>query len=324
MHTLFPRLLIFAAVFTLAPSVVLLPFGKKNDDTGDTTVSDSAAASYQVLDISTGEVLEVPVRDYVIGAVCAEMPATFEVEALKAQAVASYTYAERQCLSARGDTALCGADFSNDSNKYQAYYTLSQIQTFYGDGFDVYYPKVEAAVDAVLGEYLTYEEQPIIAAFHSMSTGQTENAQAVWGSEVPYLVSVSSESDQNAPHYLESVTVTADELADLFTASNPAIQFDDTANHWIEILSVTDAGTVTACRVGNSTLDGQTVRAVLGLRSAAFSVDLEEDSFTFTTRGYGHGVGMSQYGANQMAAEGKSYSEILTHYYPGATLSNRF
>lgn len=326
MKSFLPMLLVFIAVFTLAPSVILLPFAQKSS--ADYQDSDAEhqqeTPTYRVLDITTGEVIEVPVRDYVIGAVCAEMPATFEEEALKAQAVASYTYAQRQCLSSRGDSSLCGADFSNDSARFQAYYTLSQIRTFYGDGFDIYYPKVEAAVDAVLGTYLSYEDQPIIAAFHSMSSGQTESAQTVWGSEVPYLISVPSESDEAAPRYLESVTFTADELCKAFSPYDASIRFDSDDDNWIEVESATASGTVTECRIGDLTVDGQTVRTALGLRSAAFTVKQEGEEFTFSTRGYGHGVGMSQYGANEMAAAGYSFSDILAHYYPGTILKSSF
>lgn len=326
MKTFFPMLIAFIVVFTLVPSVILLPIAQKSVSAEQS--SDNAEAqdppAYRVLDVSTGQVITVPVRDYVIGAVCAEMPATFEEEALKAQAVASYTYAQRQCLSSRGDASLCGADFSNDSARFQAYYTLSQIRTFYGDGFDIYYPKVEAAVDAVLGTYLSYEDQPIIAAFHSMSAGQTESAQIVWGSEVPYLISVPSESDEAAPRYLESVGFTAEELCKAFSSYDASIRFDSDDDNWIAVESATESGTVTACRIGTLTLDGQSVRAALGLRSAAFTVKQEGEKFIFSTRGFGHGVGMSQYGANEMAAAGHSFSDILAHYYPGTILKSGF
>ena len=242
MKTFFPMLIAFIVVFTLVPSVILLPIAQKSvsaEQSADNAEAQDPPA-YRVLDVSTGQVITVPVRDYVIGAVCAEMPATFEEEALKAQAVASYTYAQRQCLSSRGDASLCGADFSNDSARFQAYYTLSQIRTFYGDGFDIYYPKVEAAVDAVLGTYLSYEDQPIIAAFHSMSAGQTESAQTVWGSEVPYLISVPSESDEAAPRYLESVGFTAEELCKAFSSYDASIRFDSDDDNWIAVESATE------------------------------------------------------------------------------------
>ena len=319
MKSFLPLILAFVFVFTVFPSVVLIPHKTAQHSDSAASIQEESGI-YRVLDITTGEVIEVPIRDYVIGAVCAEMPATFGPEALKAQAVASYTYAERQCLAARGDESLCGADFSNDSAKFQAYYTLLQIRTFYGDGFDLYYAKVSDAVDAVLGTYLSYEEQPIIAAFHSMSAGQTESAQTVWGSEVPYLIPVESEGDTAAPHYLEAVTFSAEDICQQLSVYDARIAYDESDENWAEVLSMTESGTVTACRFGNVTLDGQTVRAALNLRSAAFAISREGEHYTFSTRGYGHGVGMSQYGANCMAEEGSTYEEILAHYYPGATL----
>lgn len=146
--------------------------------------------TYRMLDITSGRVEEISVRDYVIGAVCAEMPATFEPDALKAQAVAAHTYAERQHLleSASPTAALCGADFSNDSSQYQAYFTENQARQYYGDNFETAYAKVTQAVDDVLPYVLEYDGAPIIAAFCSMSAGVTESAENIWGSKVEYLV----------------------------------------------------------------------------------------------------------------------------------------
>ena len=325
----------FAACFTLLPAAVLLTRGNvpaesmpRQETSAAAPVTEPARQadsmdSYRVLDITTGTVLEISTRDYVIGAVCAEMPATFEPEALKAQAVAAHTYAERQRRSeAHSPTAeLCGADFSNDTRHYQGYYTLEQIKNCYGDSFDVYYPKVEAAVDAVLGEILCYHDAPIIAAFHSLSTGVTEDAAQVWGSAVPYLVSVDSPADCDAPRYREEITLTAEAVREKLLTAVPELKLPEKPEEWFGRAEQTKSGTVCTMQVGDQSLGGQTLRAAFGLRSAAFTVSLKEDSFTFVTRGYGHGVCMSQYGANAMAAEGSSYAEILAHYYPGTTLT---
>lgn len=326
----------FAACFTLLPAAVLLT-GRGASAESAPRQPDSSEASgtepiqptasledYRVLDITTGSVEAVSVRDYVIGAVCAEMPATFEPEALKAQAVAAHTYAERQRRSeAQSPTAeLSGADFSNDSRHYQAFYTLDQIKGFYGDSFDVYYPKVEAAVDAVLEEILCYQDAPIIAAFHSLSTGVTEDAAQVWGSAVPYLVPVDSPADCEAPKYREEVTLTADVVKEKLLTAVPELKLSDQPGDWFGEAKRTDSGTVCTMQVGDQSLGGQTLRGAFGLRSAAFTLSLEGDSFTFVTKGYGHCVGMSQYGANAMAAEGSSYADILAHYYPGTELKD--
>lgn len=277
---------------------------------------------YRVLDISSGTVLEVPVRDYLIGVVCAEMPATFESEALKAQAVAAHTYAERIRLRnlEHNNPALLGADFSNDSNLYQAYYTESQIRTAFGDAFDLYYGKIEAAVDAVCTELLYYEEEPIVAAFHAMSAGQTENAETVWGSPLAYLVSVDSKTDTTAPRYQETVSLTAETVRQILLAQQPDAVFAEDPSQWFAIKAISEAGTVLTVQGGSLLWSGQQLRELFSLRSACFTIAYAQGQFTFTTKGYGHGVGMSQYGANAMAQSGSTYEEILAHYYPGVTL----
>jgi len=296
----------------------------KTTETDENSSNDNNAdeESYKVLDITTGQVYEVSVREYVIGAVCAEMPATFHEEALKAQAVAAHTYAERQKLKELESPTpeLAGAYFSNDSSKYQAFFTKNQAKQFFGDNFDVYYTKVQKAVDGVLGDILIYDEQPIIAAFHSLSTGTTESAENVWGSAVDYLVPVESPDDIEAPKYLEEYTFTEQEITDKLKTAYPEIKFEGEASAWIKIDEKTTSGTVTKVQTGSMVLTGTDFRTVLSLRSAAFDISYADGSFKITTKGYGHGVGMSQYGANAMANEGSTYEEILEHYYKGAEL----
>ena len=319
-----------AAAILLLPAAVLLPqenTGVSADTvfTEDTQESVASAENcYRVLDISTGEVLNVPVREYLIGAVCAEMPATFETEALKAQTVAVHSYAERirRRSQAFPDASLLGADFSNDSTKYQAYYTDSQLHQAYGDAYDTCYPKVAAAVDAVASELLCYEGEPIVAAFHAISTGKTEAAETVWGEPLAYLVSVDSAADVQAPQYQETVSFSQEELKNAFLQKHPEMQFSEEPSAWCTVLSVSDAGTVLQAQCGNQVLNGQQVREALGLRSACFAVEYADGVFRFTTKGYGHTVGMSQYGANVMAQNGSGYQEILAHYYPDTTLQS--
>lgn len=278
---------------------------------------------FRVLQISSGQVSEVPVRDYIIGAVCAEMPASFEPEALKAQAVVCHTYAVRRQMKENSspDTELKGADFSDDSSKYQAYFTADQIKSFYGEKYEEYYSKVCLAVDEVLNEILVYDNQPAVTAFHSMSSGFTESAENVWGYEIPYLVPVSSTEDMSASQFEETVDFTASELFTRFTLAYPDIRLEGDKSGWIKINKVSDSGTVLSMTVGNKEISGLEFRSVLSLKSACFSVSCSDEKISVTTKGYGHGVGMSQYGANEMAKGGKTYREILAHYYKGTELS---
>ena len=279
---------------------------------------------FKVLNVANNEVMSVSARDYVIGSVCAEMPISFNVESLKAQAIVSYTYAvrlkEQQKLSP--NDSLHGADFSNDSNKYQAYYTNEQLKNLYGSNYDEYYKKVSTAVDEVLGKVIVYSDELIVPVFHSISCGKTENAKNVWGYDIPYLVSVDSSQDIQSTQFEDVKTFTPNELKARFSSIYSDIYFNDDKNSWISVQSVTDVGTVINVLVGNKSISGQDFRNALSLRSSAFEVSYNGDTFTITTKGYGHDVGMSQYGANYLAEDGKTYEQIIKTYYSGVEIVN--
>lgn len=285
-------------------------------------VDDVSFEPYRVLDVATGEVTEVPVREYVIGAVCAEMPASFHSEALKAQAAAAHTYAERQRLHERDhpDAELMGADFSNDVSKYQGYYTEEQAKQVFGADFEKSYSRISECVDEVLGYLITYEDEPIISAFCSMSAGVTESAENAWGTAVDYLVPVDSSYDLNAPMYTNEVRYSKEVMKYKLENAFQGVELGENMVGWLVVREVSDQGTVLKADVGNMSVTGGEVRNALALRSACFEVRYEGEEAIITTRGFGHGVGMSQYGANSMAAEGKTWREILEHYYKGCTI----
>lgn len=278
----------------------------------------------KVLDFTSGQVMELSMRDYVIGAVLAEMPATYCEEALKAQAVAARTYAVRQREKQRlaPDPELMGADISNDSSKFQAYFTPEQAKDFYGSGYDAYCKKAADAVDATDRLALFYDGEPIVAAFHSNSGGMTESAETVWGSPVEYLVPVESPEDKNSPTYLDEEIFTEKEFREKLEKELPKADFSSPAGEWIEIKETSVSGTVTEMLAGGEKLAGTDFRKIFSLRSANFTVvyNADEKQFCITTKGYGHGVGLSQYGANAMGENGSDYREILLHYYTGAEI----
>lgn len=319
--------LIFSAVSIAVLPAIPVFFSGKAVIPEVTEISESKEPSYtgepyKVLDVTTGKVTDVDEKTYVVGAVCAEMPATFEPEALKAQAVAAHTYAERQRLKERSEPTaeLCGADFSNDTTKYQGYFTKNQAMQYYGDNFETYYDKIENAVNEVMPYIITYGDEPIISAFHSMSSGMTESAENAWGTAVEYLVPVDSSYDTSAPKYLEEVSYSKEQLRQILAEKFSGINLGEDFTTWISINSVSDSGTVLSAMVGDFKVSGNDIREVLGLRSACFEVSYDGDTVIITTRGFGHGVGMSQYGANAMASDGKSWREILEHYYPECTI----
>lgn len=294
-------------------------------DTANTD-ADSGRDTLKVLDFTTAQVTEIPLRDYVVGAVLAEMPAAYHSEALKAQAVAARTYAVRQREKQRLSPSpeLMGADISNDSTKYQAYFTPVQAKSFFGDGYETYLEKAEKAVDDTEGLILMYGGEPIVAAFHSNSGGRTESAEVVWGSPVDYLVPVESEDDTKSPAYLDEQIFTSEEVRERVEREYPEAGLTAAAGEWISVKETSASGTVTKMLIGGAELTGADFRRLFSLRSANFTAvyNADEDKFYVTTKGYGHGVGMSQYGANAMAVKGADFREILLHYYTGAELAD--
>ena len=283
------------------------------------------AESYRVLDSHTGEIREVPVRDYLIGAVGAEMPASFAPEALKAQTVACHTYAERirRMHEAAPDPALGGADFSDDPNVYQAFFTADALRRFYGSSFAESYARIAEAVDAVSDQILCYADEPIVAAFHAISSGETDSAENVWGNALPYLIPVSSDADRSAPQYAETVTFPAETVRRTLEAADPQCRLPEDPSEWFSEPECSPSGTVLRMTAGDQAWSGQQLRQMFALRSACISVEYTDGVFRFETKGFGHDVGMSQYGADAMARQGSSYAEILAHYYPGTDLSRQ-
>lgn len=275
-----------------------------------------------VQDYVTKKITKLSARDYVIGAVCAEMPASFHEEALKAQAVAAHTYAIRQReRELRNPTPeLNGAYFSNDPDFYQAYFTEEQAKDFYGENFEENYKKISNAVDEVIHDVIVYNNEPIVAAFHAMSSGTTEDAKTVWGNKVDYLVPVDSSSDTKLPNFTETKTFTSEEIKARLTTAYPEIKLPDDTEKWLRIVDITESGTVTSIITGNIVIDGFELKKILSLRSSCFSIDYSNNIFTITTKGYGHNVGLSQYGADSLAKQGMDYKKILLHYYKGVEI----
>ena len=263
------------------------------------------------------EAAELDTADYLTGVVAAEMPAAFEPEALKAQAVAARTYAMYCAAQAKhGAAQVC-----TDSGCCQAYLGREAMRERWGAEYERYYEKIRAAVEATAGEYLEYEGAPVLAVFHSSSVGRTEDSGAVWGGARPYLVSVDSpESADTVPGYVSSVELSALDFRDTLLAMRPQADFSGGAASWIGECRRDESGRVESLALGGAEFSGTELRAVFKLRSTAFTLEYTGDAFLFTVTGYGHGVGMSQYGANLMAQQGYDYAQILAHYYPGAVL----
>lgn len=275
-----------------------------------------------ILDGRTGEVVSVPVREFVRGAVAAEMPITYPDEALRAQAVASHSYALAVKAQADpNDAKLKGAYFSANPDQRLGYLTETVMRAMWGDDFEANRTRLYAIVDSVLDEVLLYDGEPALACYHAISNGATASAASVWGSEVPYLVPVDSMLDLTSPDYEQSFTITKQELAQELAAVFPGIALTGDAASWVGETVRTAQGYVESVVLGGTVCRGTAVRTALRLRSNDFTIEwTDEHLFRITTHGYGHGVGLSQYGANALALTGKTHAEILALYYPGTTL----
>ena len=268
--------------------------------------------------LSDGTVTEMTMADYLWRVVAAEMPASFEPEALKAQAVAARTYAAAKM--AAGEANHPDADMCTDISCCQAYITPQDAAANWGASASSYEAKISAAVADTSGVIATYGGQPIQAVFFSSAAGRTADAVEVWGNDVPYLTGVESPEGEEVPNYHSTVTVPVEEFRTTLLSQVTGADLSGDPSGWFGTPVLASNGGVTSIPVGGVSVTGAALRALFGLRSAVFTVQADSTAVTFSVTGYGHGVGMSQYGANAMAKEGKSYEEILKWYYTGVEL----
>lgn len=323
--------LLLAALFLL-PLAVVAPFRSalfEREEPADETEADlapspppaagpDASRTLRVLDGET--VREMNLEEYLVGVVRAEMPAAFETEALKAQAVAARTYTLYKLQT--GGNHGENADICTDPACCQAYLDEDRARANWKENAGAYEARVEAAVRSTGGEAVLYGGAPILAVFHSSSAGLTRAAGEVWQNDLPYLQAVTSpEAGGNGiPNYYSRVEFTEEELRARLLAAFPEADLSGSPDRWLQNPSADSAGSVGTVSVGGVTVKGTQVRSALGLRSACFTWEVQGEKLIFFVTGYGHGVGLSQYGANAMAAAGADYREILTHYYTGVTV----
>ena len=261
-------------------------------------------------------ILEMDMKEYLVGVVAAEMPAAFPDEALKAQAVAARTYA-MNCAAGKkhGDAQVCA-----DYKCCQAWQDDAALREKWGVDYDMYIEKIRAAVAATEGQYLSYDGEAVFAAFHSSSAGATEASGSIW-SERPYLISVSSpETEEDVPNFVSRVDCTELDFRDTLLSAHPEADFTGDASGWVGEISRDESGRVASVVLGGVSVSGTELRSLFALRSTAFELEYD-GGFHFTVTGYGHGVGMSQYGAKVMAEDGDDYRAILAHYYTGCELT---
>jgi len=273
----------------------------------------------------TDKIMELGLEEYIVGVVAGEAPAAFEIEALKAQAVAARTYAlwKRSVYAETGNPDHPEAILCTSHLHCQEWLSLEELRERHGKKWiKEYLPKIEEAVMSTKGVIMTYNMKPIEPLYHSTSGGRTENSEDVFTTAVPYLRSVPSPYEEGSPVLVDQYKISIKDFISKLKGKYKDLKVDDKKiASEINILERSSGGNIKKIKIGNKEFTGREVRELFELRSANFTVDIRGKDIHFTTKGYGHGVGMSQWGANGMAKQGSTFSEILKHYYQGVTLS---
>lgn len=293
----------------LAISIILMVvYGLIRSFPEETSFFNNCRNTVNVKDIETNVIVNIEMEDYLIGVLAGEMPASFDIEALKAQAVASRTYAYHKISTSKNNY-----DLTTDKST-QVYLTVDEMQEKWKEDYEFYVAKIKDAVESTKDEVLTYNNHIIPAYYFSMSNGYTENAINVFNEDRSYLVPVVSKEDTNNRNYEVTITIPKAEFCTKLSISCDKITIGNIVRN--------ESNRIDAITINNKEYSGVDVRKSLDLRSTDFEIVVFKENVQVTTYGYGHGVGMSQYGANTMAKEGSSYKEILEHYYKGTKITS--
>lgn len=304
----------FLSVIIIIPLLVYFKYGKYQTPPAESEEIISVYVSAE------DKVVEMNKSQYLKEVVSAEMPADFHIEALKAQAVAARSY-----LKSRTDAYAKsgspdehkGADICTDSTHCKAWIPQEKRMESWGKDAKSNWDKISRAVDETSGQVITYNDEAISAVFHSTSSGRTESSEDVWGGERPYLVSVESPGDLYSPKYKSEKSISLDEFKKIIAENIENVDFN---KELIGNIIRSEAGGIKSISIGGAIIKGSALRNMFGLRSTNININIDGDTVNFDVTGYGHGVGMSQYGANYLANQGKSYIEILKTYYQGVEI----
>ncbi|THE10953.1 stage II sporulation protein D [Bacillus timonensis] len=322
-----PIIVLVSVLFVLIlliPSMLVIPFSGKDavklaeerqSNPEPPQIASGPTVEVAVHRVSAQKIENVPLEDYVVGVLAKEMPAKFELEALKAQALAARTYVVRHMLSEEKIGVPDGADVSDTTN-HQVYKSIEELKAEWKGDYDWKIKKITQAVKETQGQILTYDGAPIDAQFFSTSNGYTENSQDYYSNEYPYLKSVKSPWDVNTEKFYDQVQMS---VADFEQKLGIKI---GSGNEIGKVTARTQSNRVATVEIGGKSFTGREVRETLGLRSTDFTLERKGNQVVIKTKGYGHGVGMSQYGADGMAKEGKNYKEIVAHYYQGVEITS--
>ncbi|MGX1901363.1 stage II sporulation protein D [Thermolongibacillus altinsuensis] len=304
----------------LIPTLLVWPFHDKKEKTLQAETHavkvqerDEPAVEVAVYRSKEKKIERIPLEEYVVGVVAAEMPAEFELEALKAQALTARTYIVKQLLNDQPIQLPKGANVT-DTVMHQVYYSKEELKQMWGISYDWKIKKITEAVEATRGQILMYNNEPIEASFFSTSNGYTENSEAYWKNAFPYLKSVASPWDEKSPKFYDQTTMSVAEFERRLGVKLPT---DGSVG---KIIARTPGKRIDTVEINGKRLKGREIREKLELKSTDFTWARKGNRIVITTKGYGHGVGMSQYGANFLAKEGKTYEQIVKYYYQGVEI----
>lgn len=303
-HFIITLILFFVMLFL--PFLSLYDISQKNEEEFQSNTEPVKVKIYE-----TDTIIEADLFSYIVGCVAAEMPASFHEEALKAQAVASYSY--KKYLEENGTEIISG-----DAEIHQAFKTNEELKVLWGDKYEFYIEKIKNAVNSVYGEYLFDGEKTVPALYHSISPGMTENAEDVFGKDISNLTSTTAPGDKLSPSYISEKIFSEDEMKTILTKKN--LNTDISSENLLKIAKKNDRNFVEKIIIADKEFSGTEARNLFGLNSPFFTVNYSDNRFIFTVYGKGHGVGMSQYSADYMARQGSSYDEILLHFYSDCSI----
>ena len=311
--------IIFTSKFRTQETKVEVPISEEKNNKEDYNYG--RYSKVKLLHVSTGEIEELELDKYLYGVVSSEMPANFKEEALKAQAVVARTYTIYKITN---ESKHENADICDDSKCCQAWISKeARFEKWNEAERENNWEKITNAVDSTKGKIITYDGKPINAFFHSNSGGKTEIASSVWGGkDEPYLQAVETSGESNYTQYSSELTISKEEFIEKIKQYHSDFEIDFSNEGQIQVLEYTEGQRIKTIKVGNLELTGTEIRNIFGLKSARFEISVEDENIKFNVTGYGHGVGMSQTGADSMAKEGKNYEEIIKHYYTGVEIVN--
>ncbi|MDR2531236.1 MAG: SpoIID/LytB domain-containing protein [Oscillospiraceae bacterium] len=315
-------LLMFAALLFLVPYL----WGAAFPAFGNSSVSQyRAPESFRVFLTENEEIIEISAVDYLIGCLYAQIPPGYHTEALKAQAVAAHTYALRLALNNQNfpQEGIAGADFSNSSVTCQPFFTETEARDYYGIEYEVYYNQIREAAEYGASRAIVHafhNNEPIYAVYHGVSAGATNTASYIWGVDFPYLKSVPSDWDRDFAAFVSTNEISTSQMRSRLLDFDPEIIMPLDYARWFSEYNSDSSGYVIEVSTRNTNLSGGDLWRILNLRSAAFEINFIGGVFVATTLGHGHGVGLSQFGADFMARRGHTCDEILDYYFTDVTI----